>query len=127
VTLEIHTQPGAKSSEISGVHGDCLRVRVAAPAVEGKANAALIAHLAEAFGVPKRGVTIVRGETARRKTVRITQPRLRRIGWWPRYAFNPRRPARQRICEPHEIRDRERPARPARCPPARADLRRRSS
>jgi uncharacterized protein len=77
VTLEIHTQPGAKKSEVSGIHGDCLRVRVAAPAVEGKANAALIAHLAKAFGVPKHAVTIVRGETARRKTVRIAEPRLR--------------------------------------------------
>jgi hypothetical protein len=77
VRLQIHCQPGAKRSEVSGVHGDCLRVRVAAPAVEGKANAALITHLAEAFGVPKRAVTIVRGETARRKTVRIAEPRLR--------------------------------------------------
>ena len=82
ITLEIHAQPGAKKSEVSGVHGDCLRVRVAAPAVEGKANAALIAHLAEAFGVPKRAVTIVRGETGRRKTVRIAEPRLRPDREW---------------------------------------------
>ena len=80
--LQIHCQPGAKRSEVSGVHGDCLRVRVAAPAVEGKANVALIAHLAEAFGVPKRAVTIVRGETARRKTVRIAEPRLRPDREW---------------------------------------------
>jgi len=82
ITLEIHAQPGAKRSEVSGVYGDCLRVRVAAPAVEGKANAALIAYLAAAFGVPKRAVTIARGETARRKTVRIAQPRLRPDREW---------------------------------------------
>jgi uncharacterized protein (TIGR00251 family) len=82
VTLEIHTQPGAKRSEVSGVHGDCLRVRVAAPAVEGKANAALITYLADAFGVPKRAVTIGRGEAARRKTVRIAGPRLRPDREW---------------------------------------------
>ena len=75
-------QPGAKKSEVSGVHGDALKVRIAAPPVEGKANAALIEFLAEAFGVPKRNVTITRGETGRRKTVRVDAPASRLDREW---------------------------------------------
>ena len=74
ITLEIHVQPGAKKSEVAGVYGDALKIRIAAPPVEGRANAALIALLAEAFGVSKRNVAILRGEAGRRKTVRIEAP-----------------------------------------------------
>ena len=59
------------------MHDDALKVRVAAPPVEGKANAALIAFLAEAFGVPKRNVTIIRGDSGRRKSLRVEAPRRR--------------------------------------------------
>jgi uncharacterized protein len=51
--------------------GERLRVAVTAPPVDGAANAAVVEALAAAFGVPKRAVAIVRGETGRRKTVRI--------------------------------------------------------
>ena len=51
--------------------GDRLRVAVTAPPVDGAANAAVIEALADAFGVRKASVTIVRGETGRRKTVRV--------------------------------------------------------
>ena len=82
ITLEVHVQPSAKKNEIVGVHGDALKIRVAAPPVEGKANAALIAFLAEAFGVAKGNVAILRGETGRRKTVRVEAPRQRSdLGW----------------------------------------------
>ena len=77
MTLEIHCQPGARKNEVVGVHGGALKIRVAAPAVEGKANAALVGFLADQFGVPQRAVTIVRGETGRRKTVRIAVPARR--------------------------------------------------
>ena len=84
IRLEIHVQPGAKESEVAGVYGDALKIRIAAPPVEGQANAALIAFLAEAFGVPKRYVKIIRGESGRRKTVRIEAPRQRPdVGWGP--------------------------------------------
>ncbi|HVP89222.1 MAG TPA: DUF167 family protein [Casimicrobiaceae bacterium] len=84
IRLEIHVQPGAKESEVAGVYGDALKIRIAAPPVEGQANAALIAFLAEAFGVPKRNVKIIRGESGRRKTVRIEAPRQRPdVGWGP--------------------------------------------
>ena len=74
ITLEIHAQPGAKRTEVAGVYGELLKIRLAAPAVEGKANAALIAFLAETFGVPQRNVALIRGETGRRKTLRIESP-----------------------------------------------------
>ena len=81
VTLTIHAQPGAKETEVAGVHGQgtqmCLKIRLAAPAVEGRANDTLIAFLAESFGVPRRNVTLLRGESGRRKTLRIAFPAAR--------------------------------------------------
>jgi hypothetical protein len=84
ITLTIHAQPGAKRTEVAGVHGDCLKIRLAAPAVEGRANDALIAFLAASFGVPRRNVTLVRGETGRRKTLRIASPAARPDRDWER-------------------------------------------
>lgn len=77
VVLALHVAPGAKRSEFAGAHGDALKVRLAAPAVEGKANAELIRFLADQFGVPQRNVLIVRGETSRAKTVRVIAPTKR--------------------------------------------------
>ena len=64
-------QPGAKRSEFAGRHGERVKVRLAAPAVEGKANAALIEFLAEYFDVPRRNVSIVSGVRSRAKRVAI--------------------------------------------------------
>lgn len=77
VTLEIHCQPGARRTEVVGTHGGALKIRLAAPPVEGRANEALAAFLAERFGVPKRNVTLLRGRTGRDKTVRIVSPAAR--------------------------------------------------
>jgi uncharacterized protein (TIGR00251 family) len=77
LVLSLHVQPGARRTEIGGTHGATLKVRLAAPPVDGKANAALLHFLAEAFEVPARNVTLLRGDTARQKVVRIVQPRLR--------------------------------------------------
>jgi len=82
IVLEIHAQPGAKRSEVAGVHVDAVRIRIAAPAIEGKANAALLAFLAEIFGVPRKNVTLIRGAHGRRKTVRIEDPALRPDRTW---------------------------------------------
>jgi uncharacterized protein (TIGR00251 family) len=65
-------QPGAKRTEVAGLHGDALKIRLAAPPVEGKANQALIAWLAEVFAVPERRVRLLRGEKSREKVVEIT-------------------------------------------------------
>ena len=69
--LELHVQPGAARSEFAGRHGERIKVRLAAPAVEGKANAALIEFLAGHFGVPRRNVRIAAGLKSRRKRVVI--------------------------------------------------------
>lgn len=71
VTLNLQTTPNAPRSQIVGWVGDRLKVKVKAPAVEGKANAELLRFLAECCGVRPGAVSLVRGETARLKTVRI--------------------------------------------------------
>ncbi len=75
--LALHVQPGAARTEIAGIHGDALKVRLAAPPVDGKANAALLRFLAAAFGVPARSVTLVRGQASRQKVVRVDAPAQR--------------------------------------------------
>jgi uncharacterized protein len=64
-------QPGAKKSAVVGLHGEALKIRVAAPPVEGRANEALIVFLAERLGVPKGLVSIAKGENSRAKLVRV--------------------------------------------------------
>ena len=71
VWLSVHVQPGAKRSESAGLHGEALKLRLAAPPVDGKANAALCALIAELAGVPRRDVELVAGETSRAKRLRI--------------------------------------------------------
>ena len=69
--LWVHVQPGARRTEVVGRHGDAVKVRVAAPPVDGKANAAVAAALATHFGVPVRDVELVAGASARRKRFRV--------------------------------------------------------
>lgn len=77
ITLHIHCQPGARRTEVAGMYGAAIKIRLAAPAISGRANQALVVFLAESFGVPQRNVTLMRGETGRAKTVRIAAPMLR--------------------------------------------------
>lgn len=72
--LTVYVQPGARRTEVVGVHDDALKVRIAAPPVEGKANAELVRFLAQALGVPKQQVRITRGAGARRKQVEVMAP-----------------------------------------------------
>ena len=71
-SLSLHVQPGARKSAIAGLHGDALKIKVAAPAVDNQANAALIDFLSEMFDVSKSAITIRRGATSRRKVVEIS-------------------------------------------------------
>jgi uncharacterized protein (TIGR00251 family) len=71
ITLTLHVQPGAKRSEIVGLHGDALKIKLAAPPVEGRANEALLKFIAELFDVPLRNVELKQGEQSRRKVVLI--------------------------------------------------------
>ena len=67
--LSVRVQPGASRSEVAGLHGAELKVRVKAPPVEGKANEALLECLAKLFRVKRSQCELVRGETSRSKTV----------------------------------------------------------
>lgn len=69
--LAIHATPGAKRTEAAGAHGAALRVRLGAPPVDGKANAALIDWAAQAFGVPKARVELLHGAAGRQKVLAV--------------------------------------------------------
>jgi uncharacterized protein (TIGR00251 family) len=77
VTLEtgirfgVHVQPRASATEITGFHGEALKVRLAAPPVDGSANEALVDFLSERFAVPRRAVTIVSGAHSRAKVIEV--------------------------------------------------------
>ena len=71
-TLTLHIQPGAKKTEVAGEHGDALKIRLAAPPVDGKANAALSAFVADRLGVAKSSVSLKSGQTSRRKVLEVT-------------------------------------------------------
>ncbi|HEY5995184.1 MAG TPA: DUF167 domain-containing protein [Gallionellaceae bacterium] len=72
VVLTLHVQPGAKRSEIAGLHGDALKIRLAAPPIEGRANEALMRFISELFNVPLRNVELLRGAQSRHKMVKIS-------------------------------------------------------
>jgi uncharacterized protein (TIGR00251 family) len=87
--LSVHVQPNARASAVTGRHGDALKLRIAAPAVDDKANAALVEFLASALGVPRAAIRITQGSSARRKCVEIAEvsPTLAaRLGAWDREA-----------------------------------------
>ncbi|KXS32156.1 MAG: hypothetical protein AWT59_1733 [Candidatus Gallionella acididurans] len=72
ITLTLHVHPGAKHSEIVGLHGEALKIKLAAPPIEGRANAALLKFIAELFGVPLRNAELRQGGQSRHKVVRVT-------------------------------------------------------
>ncbi|MFA6921052.1 MAG: DUF167 domain-containing protein [Gallionella sp.] len=72
ITLTLHVQPGAKRSEISGLHGDALKIRLAAPPIDGRANDALLKFIAGLFDVPQRQVELKQGGQSRHKVIAIT-------------------------------------------------------
>ncbi|HEU4801389.1 MAG TPA: DUF167 domain-containing protein [Gemmatimonadales bacterium] len=67
VFLRVHVQPRASRSEVAGLHGDALKVRLRAPPVDGAANEELIRFLADALGLRRDAVTLVSGATSRAK------------------------------------------------------------
>lgn len=69
--VAVHAQPGAKRSEISGLHGERLKVRIAAPPLEGRANEALIELLAQRLGLPRSKLRVSKGLQGRTKLVEI--------------------------------------------------------
>ncbi len=69
--LSVHIQPGAKRNAVLGEHGGALKIAVAAPPVDGKANESVCALVADAFGVPRRTVSVLSGLQSRRKVLAI--------------------------------------------------------
>ena len=72
VRLTVQVHPRASRTEVAGVHGDALKVRLMAPPVDGAANAALVEFLAGVLGVKRGAVELVAGETGRRKVLVVT-------------------------------------------------------
>ena len=71
ITFDIRVVPRASRSEIVGTHDNALKIRIAAPPVNGAVNAALIKFLAKQFGVSKSDIEIVGGETSKNKRIKI--------------------------------------------------------
>lgn len=71
IRLEVRVVPRSSRDEIAGEMQGALKVKLAAPPVEGEANKALISFLADLAGVPRKNVAVVRGETSRNKLVEI--------------------------------------------------------
>lgn len=71
ITLSLHVQPGAKQTSVAGLHGEALKIRLAAPPIEGRANEALLRFIADFFKVPLRNVELMKGEQSRHKRVEV--------------------------------------------------------
>lgn len=72
ITLTLNVQPGAKRSEIAGLHGEALKIKLAAPPIEGRANEALLKFISELFAVPLRNTELKQGRQSRNKVVAVT-------------------------------------------------------
>jgi uncharacterized protein (TIGR00251 family) len=72
IRLAVHVQPRASRTAIDGQHGNALKIRVAAPPVDGAANEALVRFLAEVLDRPRSAVQLTAGAGSRRKTVEVT-------------------------------------------------------
>jgi uncharacterized protein len=70
-TFQVKVQPRAKKSAIVGEVGEALKLALTAPAIEGRANQACIAFLAELLNVPRSSVTIAAGQSSRNKVIRV--------------------------------------------------------
>jgi hypothetical protein len=84
VTLAVAVAPNARRTGADGLHDGALRVRLAAPPVDGKANEALLGWLGDELKVPRRALRIVRGAGARRKLVEIDLAPAAVAGWLAR-------------------------------------------
>lgn len=73
--ITCHLQPKASKTEVVGLHGDALKIRIKAPPVEGKANSELIKFLAKEFAVRKNDIHLISGELSRHKRVQICNPK----------------------------------------------------
>ncbi|MCL2660962.1 MAG: DUF167 domain-containing protein [Acidobacteriaceae bacterium] len=78
-TLSVRVHPGAKSNAVAGLHAGAVKISLQAPAVDGRANDALIAFVAEKVGLPRARVLLLSGVTNRSKALRITGKTAREV------------------------------------------------
>ena len=71
MVIAIHAQPNARRTEVAGIHGEALKVRLAAPALDGRANDCLLEFLAGRLGVKAAQVSLLQGDRSRRKLIAI--------------------------------------------------------
>lgn len=69
--LRIHVVPNARSESVIGIYGDAIKIKLRAPAAEGKANAALIRFLAQQLKLPRHAIALQRGHNSRRKVIQV--------------------------------------------------------
>jgi uncharacterized protein (TIGR00251 family) len=89
VRITVYVQPRASRTEVAGMHGDALKIRVTAPPVDNAANTALIDFIAAKLGIAKSSIRIAAGATGRRKVVEIagvTLPEVTAALHWPPHA-----------------------------------------
>jgi hypothetical protein len=79
--LQVSVMPNAKRTAADGLHDGALRVRLAAPPIDGRANAALIEWLSDELDVPKRAVTVALGVSSRRKRVDVDVSPASALAW----------------------------------------------
>ena len=89
VRFAVRVQPRASNAGVDGVHGDALKVRLTAPPVDGAANEALVALLAEQLAVPRRAVRIVSGLQSRAKVVEVDGIGAEQVHLLARHPRNP--------------------------------------
>ena len=81
VIVDIHVIPNASCTQADDEHDGALRVRLHAPPVDGKANLALQTWLADALGIAKRDVELIRGQTSKRKQLRVSAAACGKADW----------------------------------------------
>ncbi len=79
VRLEVYIQPRAAKTELAGLHGESIKIRIAAPPVDNAANYALIEFIAERLGIAKRRVRVASGAASRKKILEIDDVSADRI------------------------------------------------
>jgi uncharacterized protein (TIGR00251 family) len=82
VILAVRVVPRASRSELQGIHGDALKIRLQAPPVEGKANRELVEFIAEALGVSRSSIEILTGDTNRNKRVLVRGVSMQQVERW---------------------------------------------
>jgi uncharacterized protein len=81
VVIDVHAMPNANKTVVQGIHDGALHIRLKAPPVEGKANAALLKWLAAELEIPRSGIELLRGDKSRRKQCRVEPAYIEAARW----------------------------------------------